>query len=176
MSLYLGWSWPVRCVCVCVFAGSLPELVSMFAVCVCLCAFKRRVWYDSVHVCVWVFLKQRRGVVVVRNETYSFIEGIQWLSVGTDRQTDRWTGSQKGFYRHWGDTEPNRGVQSFKKKVWRERKVPLNFGSASDRPCPCPCLTRVSGCQRSRTMCKPTRTSERNIKVTAPPVSPLQWL
>lgn len=52
------------CVCVCV---AVSQLVPIFVACVCLCAFKRRVCYK----CVWVFLKLRRGVVVVWNDMYS---------------------------------------------------------------------------------------------------------
>lgn len=46
-------------------------------------------------VCVWVFLKQRRGVlVVVQNEIHSFTEGILWLSVGETEGGDRQIGGE----------------------------------------------------------------------------------
>lgn len=150
-----------------------PQLVSIFLVCLRLCAFKRRVWY----VCVlsvgisqaeegsgggldWNLQLYRGNTVTECGRGF----GRRW------GQTDRWTDSQEGFYQHWGDRESKRctvPVERLKRKFEERGRCP-NSDSVSARPCPCPCLTQVSGCQRSRTMCKPMRTSERSIKVTTP--------
>lgn len=57
-------------------SGALLQVPSIPVACDRLCAFKRE-GLTCVRVCVWVFLKRSRGVlVVVQNEIHSFAEGI----------------------------------------------------------------------------------------------------
>lgn len=170
----------LRCVCVCGICSS----ASIFVVCVCVCdrrcAFKRE---GLVCVCVCGYFRGGGSVgggpgmksTALQREYCDRV----WVrkKVGTDRQVERQPGGLLSALR--GQRVKEEWVCSasgnFKRKFEERGRCP-NSGSVSDKPCPCPCVTQVSGCQRSRTMCKPMRTSERSIKVTTPPVALLQWL